>query len=103
MVFKPTSQFSKQDAVNIEDCIADVRAWTVSNSLLINDSNTEFLIIDSRQQLAKIDVDSITVDDALIKPVTSVRNHGAWFDQHMSFSVWAHWQNMQQNFPQTSL
>ena len=57
----------------------------VSNRL-INDSKTEFIIIGSRQQLPNSIADSITVGDTLIKPVTSVRNLGTWFDQHMSMS-----------------
>ena len=82
--FKPTSQ---QNAVNtIEECIADVRAWMVSNRLLINDSKTEFLIIGSRQQLANINVEGVTLGDAMITPVTSVRNLGVWFDQHMTMN-----------------
>ena len=48
---------------------------------------TEFTIIGSRKQLAEISVDSVTVGDAMIKPGTSLRNLGAWFDQHMTMSV----------------
>ena len=44
------------------------------------------MIIGSRQQLAKIRVDSISVGDAMIKPVTSLRNLGVWFDQHVTMS-----------------
>ena len=44
------------------------------------------MIIGSRQQLAKIRVDSISVGDAMIQPVTSLRNFGVWFDQHMTMS-----------------
>jgi len=73
-------------ANNIERCIADLRAWLVSNRLRINDSKTEFLIVGSQSQLAKIKVDSITVGDTVIKPVTSVQNLGVWFDQHMSMN-----------------
>ena len=54
--------------------------------LLINNSKTEFIIIGARQQLPKITADSITVGDALIMPVTSVRNLVTWFEQHMSMS-----------------
>ena len=54
-------------------CIADVRARMVSNSLMINDSKTEFLM-------------GVTVGDAMITPVTSVRNLGVWFDQHMTMN-----------------
>ena len=78
---------SQVNAVNtIEKCIADVRNWMVSNRLFINDSKTEFIIIGSRKQLAKISVDSVTVGDAMIKPVTSLRNLGVWFDQDMTMS-----------------
>ena len=31
----------------IQDCIAEVRAWMISNKLMINDDKTEFLIIGS--------------------------------------------------------
>ena len=58
----------------------------VSNRLLINNSKTEFLVIGSKHQLAKINVDSIMVGNTVIKSVTSVRNLGAWFDQHMSMN-----------------
>ena len=42
------------------------------------------MIVGSRQQLAKIRVDGFSVGDAMIKPVTSLRNLGVWFDQHMT-------------------
>ena len=70
----------------IEKCIAVVRNWMASNRLFINDSKTEFMIIGSRKQLAKISVDRVTVGDAIIKPVTYVRNRGVWFDQHVKMS-----------------
>ena len=45
------------------------------------------MIIGSRQKkVAKIRVGSISVGDAMIKPVTSQRNLGVWFDQHMTKS-----------------
>ncbi|KAL9984297.1 hypothetical protein ACROYT_G006572, partial [Oculina patagonica] len=71
---------------SIENCVADVRAWMLSNRLLINDTKTEFLIIGSRQQLSKIHIDKITVGESTIEPVKMVRNLGAWFDSHMSMN-----------------
>lgn len=47
-------------------------------------AKTKFRINDSRQQLAKINVDSNTAGYALSRAVISVRNLGTWFDQHMS-------------------
>ena len=61
----PTSQANAFNT--IEKCIADVLNWMLSDRLFINDSKTEFMIIGSRKQLAKISVDSVTVGDAMIK------------------------------------
>ena len=86
--FSPESLTCQNEAVKaIEACIADVRAWLVSQKLKFNDFKTEFLIIGTRQQLNKIEIDSVRVGDVAIKPVESVRNLGAWFDKHMSMDV----------------
>jgi hypothetical protein len=74
---------SQTDAVRtIEACVADTRAWLTINELMINDIKTEFIIIGSRQQLRKVEIDRVGTSD--IKPVTSVRNLGVWFDSNMS-------------------
>lgn len=86
--FRPESSTAQDQAVRaIEACIADVRAWLVSRKLMFNDSKTKFLIIGTRQQLAKIKIDSVRVGNVDIKPVESVRNLGSWFDSHMSMNV----------------
>ena len=84
----PTTLKSSQDAAlrNIENCVADVRAWMLSNRLLINDTNTEFVVIGSRQQLPKIHIDEITVEESTVKPVKMVRNLGEWFDSHIAMN-----------------
>ena len=67
--------------------MADVRAWLVSHGLMFNDSKTEFLIIDSSQQLSKVTMASIKVGDCDIQPLKHVRNLGTWFDNHMSMNT----------------
>ena len=53
-----------------------------------NDSKTEFLVIGSLQQLAKvIKVDNIQVGSLKIKPVSTLRNLGAWFDSFMTMKT----------------
>ncbi|KAL9959480.1 hypothetical protein ACROYT_G032807 [Oculina patagonica] len=85
--FRPHPPVSQDAALgSIENCVADVRAWMLSNRLLINDTKTEFVIIGSRQQLSKIHIDKITVGESTIEPVKMVRNLGAWFDSHMSMN-----------------
>ena len=82
--FRPHPPVSQDAALgSIENCVADVRAWMLSNRLLINDTKTEFVIIGSRQQMSEIHIDQITVGESTIEVVKMVRNHGSWFDFHM--------------------
>lgn len=71
----------------MESCIADIRRWMANHQLMLNDGKTEFLIIGSRQQLAKVNIDNIQVGSSEIKPASSVRNLGAWFDSSMTMNV----------------
>ena len=48
--------------------------------LCLNDDKTEFLILGTRQQLAKVNIDNIKVGSAEVTPVSAVRNLGSWFD-----------------------
>ena len=71
----PGSHISQNNAIAmIENCVAEVRAWLIADRLMINGTKTEFLIIDTRHQLANMSVDSIDVGDSVIKPLESVRN-----------------------------
>jgi hypothetical protein len=44
-----------------------------SNRLLINNSKTEFIIIGSKQQMSKININEITVGESTIEPVEVVQ------------------------------
>ncbi|KAK3699222.1 hypothetical protein QZH41_002092 [Actinostola sp. cb2023] len=86
--FRPDSLASQDQAVQVvENCIADMRAWLVHNKLMFNDKKTEFLIIGSRQQLAKVSIKSIQIGDSDIPPVKSLRNLGSWFDNRMTMGT----------------
>ena len=50
--------------------------WLVSYRLLINDSKTEVLLVGSRQQLSKVNIEGIKVGEAIFKLTESVRNLG---------------------------
>ena len=58
----------------VERCIEDVRNW------MLNDDKTEFTIIGTSQQLAKVSITSLHVGSATITPVSFARNLGSWFD-----------------------
>ena len=69
----------------IERCIKDIRKWMLKNKLMTNDNKTQFIIIGTRQQLMKVNISHITIDnnigDSEIVPLPPVKNLGAWFDE----------------------
>ena len=85
--FRPSDSLSEVEALAaLENCICDVRAWMREDMLWrLNDDKTEFLLIGSRQQLAKVSIDSIKVGDAVVAPVSLARNLGVCFDSHMNY------------------
>ena len=68
----------------MEQCIQAIRSWMIKDKLRLNDNKTEFMIIGTRKQLAKVNIDGLSVGESIIAPVTSVRNLGSWFDQNLS-------------------
>ena len=81
----PKAHSGQVDAVaSIEHCIQDIRQWMSQDKLLMNDAKTELLLIDTRQQLAKITTDGITVGHSVIAPQSPIRNPGVWLDSDLS-------------------
>ena len=86
--FKPGSISSEESAFSaIQSCISAIRSWLLTNKLLINDTKTEFLIIGTRQQLSKVQTDSISVGESRISSSNEVRNLGTWLDNTLSMST----------------
>ena len=74
----------------------DIRHWMVIDRLLLNDENTEFLLIGTRQLLSKVEPLPLRVEAMDIEPVNCVRNLGAWLDSMLSMEthinkVWRSW------------
>ena len=72
MAFSPNLKSQNQAVSCMESCLDDVKSWMISNKLKMNDSKTEFIIIGSHQQLAKIDLTSIRVGESRISAVDDV-------------------------------
>ena len=47
----------------------------ISDNLMLNDDKTEFLILGTKQQLAKVNIDNIKVGSANVSRVSVVRNY----------------------------
>ena len=58
-----------------------------SDNLMLNDDRTEFLILGTRQQLAKFNINCIRVGSTDVCPVTVARNLGSWFDEQLTMST----------------
>ena len=86
--FKADSSTAQNDARKAtENCITAIRVWMIEDKLCLNDSKTEFMIVGTRQQLAKVNIDQLWVGESSIVPVTSVKNLGSWFDKNMSMTT----------------
>ena len=71
---KSTGQFEVVTA--IQHCVDDIRNWMTNDKLLLNDDKTEFLMIGTKQQLAKVNIDHIIIGDSVIRPKGVVKNLG---------------------------
>ena len=54
---------------------------------MLKNDKTEFLFLVSKQQLAKVDINSITVGESVVNTKPVVRNLGSWFDSKLSMST----------------
>ena len=83
--FNADSACSQNEAVEaMEQCIQAIRSWMIKDKLRLNANKTEFMIIGTIKQLAKVNFDGLSVGENIIAPVTSVRNLRSWFDQNLS-------------------
>ena len=65
-----------------------MRDWMLSDRLKLNDDKTEFIIIGTRQQLAKVNIESTRVGDSTTTPASEVKNLGTWFDRQLTMDTY---------------
>ena len=88
LAFSPDVQGDNASAVKaMFDCIMDLRKWMIRDRLMLNDDKTEFLLLGTKQQLAKVDINSITVGESVVNTKPVVKNLGSWFDSQLSMST----------------
>ena len=59
----------------------------IRDRLMFNDDKAEFLLLGTWQQLAKVDINSITVGESVVNTKPVVRNLDSWFDSQLSKST----------------
>ena len=55
----------------------------IGDKLMINDGKTEVLLVGTRQQLCKVQIDPITVGSYQVSPTSSTGKLGTWFDSEL--------------------
>ena len=71
----------------VERCIEDIRDWMLNDKLKLNDVKTEFIIIGTSQQLAKVSINTLRVGAVTVTPVSSTRNLDSWFDSKLTMAI----------------
>ena len=72
-----------QDLPYVDHFISDYAL--VLDKLKLNDGKTEFMVIGTKQQLSKVNVEHLIVGESSITPVCVANNLGTWFNSNLSF------------------
>ena len=72
---------------HLENCVRDVKAWTISNRLLLNSSKTKVVQFSSRYLAVHISVASFTVGMSRVQPAHEARNLGVVMDSHLNLAT----------------
>ncbi|PIK40386.1 putative RNA-directed DNA polymerase from mobile element jockey-like [Apostichopus japonicus] len=67
----------------LEQCLADIKSWTVRNKLQLNDSKTEVIHVTSRN-MKTTPLSGIRVGDTNVEPTSSARNLGVILDSQLT-------------------
>ena len=88
MSFKPDDANAQDEAIRtMEDCNKDIRNWLIEGRLLLNDDETEFLVIGTLHQLNKLNPSVLHVGDHTFDNSVNVRNLGTIFDNSVSMDT----------------
>ena len=88
LAFNPNDDSVQGAAIAVmEACLCDIRSWMINYKLMISDSKTEFMFIETKAQLHKTKSATLTIGESIISPNTEpLRNLGAWFDCHFNLN-----------------
>ena len=66
----------------LEQCLVDIKSWTIRNKLRLNDSKTEIVHVTSRNMKTTA-ISGVKVGDTTVKPTSSARNLGVILDHKL--------------------
>ena len=86
--FQPNENANECDAnTAMKNCIDDVKKWMFANKLKLNDGKTEFLLIGTRQQLAKVHSRTLRFGEITVTCSSVLKSLGCWFDSQFKFET----------------
>lgn len=68
------SQGDADDLAAMQACVTNIRGWMLMDRLMLNDDKTKFIILGTRQQLPKANIDSLRVGNATVPLSSEVKN-----------------------------
>ena len=81
--------FSSSDAASnlaiLSSTLDSIHAWLTANRLSVNPSKTEYLLVGTSQQRAKIISSSLLFQNNVLTPSNTIRNLGVTFDPDLSY------------------
>jgi hypothetical protein len=82
--FQPDSMSEQLSAVTVmENCIDDIKTWMLNDKLKLKDGKTDFFIIGTRQQLEKLNFDTLGIGDSYVTASSEAKDLGFWLDSQM--------------------
>ena len=85
-IHTPVANIAEQ-SVKLTACIMDIEAWMSSNRLKLNTEKTQFTVLGTRHQLAKMTTASVLLKSDRIDISDSVTCLGVVIDQELSFAA----------------
>ena len=86
--FQPNENANETAAITaMQNCIDDVKKWMLINKLKLNDGKKEFLLIGTRQQLAKVNSSTLRVGEIFVTCSSVLKGLSCWFDSQFKFET----------------
>ncbi|CAH3026481.1 unnamed protein product [Porites evermanni] len=61
----------------MERCISDILTWMLTDKLKLNDDKTEFMLIGTKQQLSKVNIDCLNYPSLKLKKTLGDRAYSS--------------------------
>ena len=86
--FNPNDTEGERNASYVlEECATDIMNWSKAMNLKMNETKTDYLVVGTRQQIAKLDLVSVNIGNHDVNASESVKNLGTFFDKNMNMEV----------------